>query len=104
MAELKYDERMSDSIEILLKKRTKEDGEVLLAMECVDGVLLSEKLKDGLLKQQELINIATEIADGLNAAHNADITHRDIKYDNIIISKDGTAKILGFGITKQKGV
>ena len=81
-----------------------EDGEVFLAMECVDGVLLSDKLNDGPLKQKELINIAAGIADGLNAAHNADITHRDIKSENIIISKDSQAKIIDFGLAKQKGM
>lgn len=81
-----------------------EDGEVFLAMECVDGVLLSDKLKDGPLKQQELISIATGIADGLNAAHNAEITHRDIKSENIFITKDGLAKIIDFGLAKQKGM
>jgi len=81
-----------------------EDGEVFIAMECVDGVALSDKLKDGPLKQKEIIDIASGIAEGLNAAHNADITHRDIKTDNIIISKDGTAKILDFGLAKQKGM
>ncbi len=81
-----------------------EDGEVFLAMEFVDGVLLSDKLKDGPLKQKELISIATGIADGLNAAHNADITHRDIKSENIIIAKDGQPKIIDFGLAKQKGM
>ncbi len=81
-----------------------EEGEVFLAMECVDGVLLSERLKDGPLKQIELIRIATGIADGLNAAHNADITHRDIKSENIIITKDGQPKIIDFGLAKQKGM
>ena len=81
-----------------------EGGEVFLAMECVDGVLLSDKLKDGPLKQKELIDIASGITDGLNAAHNADITHRDIKSENIIITKDGQPKIIDFGLAKQKGM
>lgn len=81
-----------------------EEGEVFLAMECVDGILLSDKLKDGPLKQKELISIAKGIADGLNAAHNAEITHRDIKSENIIITKDGQPKIIDFGLAKQKGM
>jgi non-specific serine/threonine protein kinase len=81
-----------------------EEDEVFLVMECVDGELLSEKLKDGSLKQKELIDIASGIANGLNAAHNADITHRDIKSENIIISKDGQVKIIDFGLAKQKGM
>lgn len=81
-----------------------EEGEVFLAMECVDGVLLSDKLKDGPLKQQELIDIAKGIADGLNAAHNAEITHRDIKSENIFITNDGQPKIIDFGLAKQKGM
>lgn len=81
-----------------------EEDEVFLVMECVDGELLSDKLKDGPLKQQELISIATGIADGLNAAHNAEITHRDIKSENIIITKDGQSKIIDFGLAKQKGM
>jgi TolB-like protein len=73
-------------------------------MEYCDGVMLTEKLKDGPLKQDEVLNIAVEVAEGLNAAHKADITHRDIKSQNIIVSEDCPTKIIDFGIAKQQGM
>ena len=81
-----------------------EIDKVFIVMEYCDGVMLTDKLKDGPLKQKELLNIAIGVAEGLNAAHKADITHRDIKSQNIIISEDCPPKIIDFGIAKQAGM
>jgi len=81
-----------------------ELDKVFIVMECCDGQMLTDKLNDGPLKQKELLNIGIGITEGLNAAHNADITHRDIKSQNIIISDDCPPKIIDFGIAKQVGM
>ena len=81
-----------------------EEGEIFISMEYIDGQLLSEKVKDNPLKVKDLINTAIGIADGLHIAHEKEIVHRDIKSENIICSKTGQAKILDFGLAKQKGM
>ena len=81
-----------------------ELDKVFIVMEYCDGQMLTDKLKDGPLKQREVLDIAIDVAEGLNAAHKADITHRDIKSQNIIISDDCPPKIIDFGIAKQKGM
>ncbi|MFC1593312.1 protein kinase [Candidatus Neomarinimicrobiota bacterium] len=81
-----------------------EIDKIFVVMEYCAGKMLTEKLKDGPLKQREVLDIAIEVAEGLNAAHKADITHRDIKSQNIIISDDCPPKIIDFGIAKQMGM
>jgi len=81
-----------------------EIDKIFIVMEYCDGVMLTDKLKDGPLKQREVLDIAIDVAEGLNAAHKADITHRDIKSQNIIVSDDCPPKIIDFGIAKQRGM
>ncbi|MFC1785033.1 protein kinase [Candidatus Neomarinimicrobiota bacterium] len=81
-----------------------EIDKIFIVMEYCAGKMLTEKLKDGPLKQRELLDIAIDVAEGLNAAHKDDITHRDIKSQNIIISDDCPPKIIDFGIAKQIGM
>lgn len=71
-----------------------------IATEFVDGQTLSEKIRENKLSAREIIDIALQIADALNAAHSVGIIHRDIKPANIIIRRDGYAKILDFGLAK----
>jgi len=78
------------------------DGKNFIVMEYVDGQTLGEKKGSVSLKQA--IDIATQIADGLAAAHEKGITHRDIKPDNIMIRKDGSVQIMDFGLAKLRGV
>ncbi|MEM8962314.1 MAG: protein kinase [Acidobacteriota bacterium] len=78
-----------------------KDGEAdWLIMELVDGVTLRERLSDGRLAADELIHFGSQIAEGLAAAHAAGVIHRDLKADNIMLSRDGQAKIFDFGIAK----
>lgn len=79
-----------------------EDGEMhYIVMEFVDGITLKNYIKKkGKLSVRESVGIALQIANGLDAAHNNHIIHRDIKPQNILISKDGTAKVSDFGIAK----
>ena len=76
------------------------NGISYLSMELVDGKSLREVLDDGALPLRRIVNIASQMADGLAKAHAAGIVHRDLKPENLMISKDGFAKILDFGLAK----
>jgi len=83
---------------------TTGEKETFIVMEYVEGETLKEKLKKRSLKIKELLDIAISITDGLNAAHEKEIIHRDIKSDNIMISTKGFVKIMDFGLAKRKGM
>src|SRR5205823_9913329 len=69
-------------------------------MELVDGETLSERIARGALPIDEVLDIADQIARGMDAAHSKGIIHRDLKPSNIKIASDGTIKILDFGLAK----
>ena len=72
-----------------------------IVMELVEGITLkSYILKKGVLGVKEAIGIALQVAQGIEAAHENGIVHRDIKPQNIIISMDGTVKVADFGIAR----
>src|SRR5882724_7328001 len=71
-----------------------------IAMELVEGKTLRELLVSGLLPMRKVIEIAAQVAEGLTKAHEAGITHRDLKLENLMVSHDGFAKILDFGLAK----
>ena len=72
-------------------------GENFLVSELVEGQTLRHLSK---LSQRQAIDFAVQIAEGLAAAHAAGITHRDLKPENIMVTHDGRAKILDFGLAK----
>jgi serine/threonine-protein kinase len=76
------------------------DGTVALALEYVDGEDLAVRLSRGPIPLDEALPIAGQIAEGLEAAHEKGIVHRDLKPANIKIGRDGTVKILDFGLAK----
>jgi serine/threonine protein kinase len=77
------------------------DGTLALAIELVEGEDLAERLaKRGAIPVDEAIEIARQIAQGLEAAHEKGIVHRDLKPANVKIASDGTVKILDFGLAK----
>lgn len=78
-----------------------EDGIYYIVMELVDGITLKKYIeKRGKLPYKEAVSIAIQVANGMEAAHKHHIVHRDIKPQNIIISKEGKVKVTDFGIAK----
>ena len=78
-----------------------ENGIYYIVMELVEGITLKKYIeKKQLLSYKEAVSIAIQISMGIEAAHNNHIIHRDIKPQNIIISKDGKVKVTDFGIAK----
>jgi len=71
-----------------------------LVMELVSGSTLRDLLSDGPLPIRRLLQIAAPVADGLARAHSAGIIHRDLKPANLMVTTDGLAKILDFGLAK----
>ena len=76
------------------------NGTPYMVCELLEGETLRERLQGGLLSSRKAIEYATQIAQGLAAAHEKGITHRDLKPENIVITKDGRVKILDFGLAK----
>src|SRR5262249_10569072 len=75
-------------------------GVTFIVMELIRGEKLSETLARGSLPPGRALAIATEIAEGLTRAHEKDVVHRDIKPVNIMVSADGHAKVIDFGLAK----
>ena len=78
-----------------------ENGIYYIVMELVEGITLKKYIeKRGRLPYKEAVSIAIQVANGMDAAHKHNIVHRDIKPQNIIISKEGKVKVTDFGIAK----
>lgn len=76
-------------------------GQLFICMDCYEGETLKEKIKSGLLKIDEAVEISIQVSRGLSAAHEKGIIHRDIKPANIFITDRNEVKILDFGLAKS---
>lgn len=81
-----------------------DDGLNYMVMECVDGVTLKDYISEnGAFEWQEACNFCIQIGSALSEAHSHDVIHRDIKPQNILITKDRVLKVTDFGIAKAAG-
>jgi len=76
------------------------DGQKLLVMELVDGETLAERISKGAVPLEEVLPMALQIAQALEAAHERGIVHRDLKPANIKLTPEGEVKVLDFGLAK----
>jgi serine/threonine-protein kinase len=77
-----------------------EAGQLFIAMAYYKGQTIAERLAHGPLEAEEALELATQTASGLAAAHRAGLVHRDIKPANLIVTEEGVLKILDFGLAK----
>ena len=77
-----------------------EDGVIFIVMELIEGDKLSEALQQERLPVARTLELVTEVAEGLALAHEKGIVHRDLKPGNVMVTKQGHAKIIDFGLAK----
>ena len=76
---------------------------IFIAMQYIDGVNLSDRIEEGSLEPGEAVDIAIQVASGLESAHRNGIIHRDIKSANIMVTEEGRAVITDFGLAAASG-
>ena len=76
------------------------DGQPFIVMELLEGRTLKERLEAGSLSVDEILEMGTQIADALDAAHQKGMVHRDIKPANVFLTDAGSVKVLDFGLAK----
>ena len=84
--------------------REPSTGELYAVMELLEGTTLRDRLSDGSLPAKKVIQIGSDIANGLSAAHARGIVHRDLKPENVFITSDGRVKILDFGLARPLAI
>ncbi|MEZ5355026.1 MAG: bifunctional serine/threonine-protein kinase/formylglycine-generating enzyme family protein [Bryobacteraceae bacterium] len=86
---------------VTIYDRGEWNGLPYLVMELVEGVTLDQLLRQGGLDHSGVLNVLSQVASGVDYAHQRGVIHRDLKPANILVQSDGTAKILDFGIAKM---
>lgn len=76
------------------------DGSPYMVMELLDGQTLRELMNGRPIELERLLDLAIQVADGIEATHDSGVIHRDIKSTNILITQSGEAKVLDFGLAK----
>ena len=77
-----------------------DDHGPYLVMELLEGKTLRERLADGPMQRDEIRRVALDVAHGLTAAHRAGLVHRNLKPENLFLTRSGPTKILDFGVAK----
>jgi tRNA A-37 threonylcarbamoyl transferase component Bud32 len=77
-----------------------DEDEAMIVMEYVEGITLAERLRRGPIPVAEALDIAIQIARGLEEAHDKNVLHRDVKPQNVILQPDGDVKVADFGIAR----
>lgn len=95
--------RLNDPGIVALYDADEYEGHAFFVMEFVRGRSLSDILTEGPLEPQRCAAIAASVTKGLAQAHEAGIVHRDVKPANIIVTRDGSAKLADFGIARMTG-
>jgi serine/threonine-protein kinase len=76
------------------------DSQRFLVLELIEGLDLAERLKEGPIAEDDVLQVCLKVAEALEAAHEQGVVHRDLKPANIKVSPDGTVKVLDFGLAK----
>ncbi len=100
MSEARAASRLSHPNICTIYEVDEADGILFIAMEYVTGHTLNEEIRNGPIDIERALDIALQIAAGLDKAHRENIVHRDIKPSNIALPKDEPVKILDFGIAR----
>ncbi|MGB2676699.1 MAG: protein kinase [Candidatus Acidiferrum sp.] len=78
------------------------EGRDFLVMEFIQGIKLADRLIEGSLPEKDVIALGIQLAEGLSAAHEHDVVHRDLKPGNLLLNSEGRLKILDFGLAKLR--
>ena len=82
-----------------------EDGYFFIAMELVETTSLEQLIASkGALSEQNVLSVAADVTSGLRAAYEEDLIHRDIKPGNMLVTEEGTTKLVDFGLAVQQGI
>src|SRR6516164_883842 len=77
------------------------DGARYLAMELIEGETLADRLAHGPMRLDEALEVLRQVAAGVEAAHESDVVHRDLKPGNVMITPSGAVKVLDFGLARS---
>ena len=106
LSQLKQEARIASGLNhpniLTIHEIGEDQGIPFIASEYVDGITLREKMDGKPLPTEECLEFAAQICNGMAEAHRADIIHRDLKTDNVMVRNDGIIKILDFGLAQSQ--